>query len=102
MRIFAFTAFILFTAFCIIAAVSNRTLVFFSLHPLPIGGDVPLYFLLFAGIFIGLGAGGLVMVVKSIKQVRHNHQQNKKIRELSKIIIDLENQIKPPTLSDNS
>ncbi|NOZ66742.1 MAG: LapA family protein [Alphaproteobacteria bacterium] len=93
MRILAFAAFVIFTAFCIIAAVSNRTDVFFSLHPLPFGWDVPLYMILFAGIFIGLGAGALVMTIKSVKQAHHNRQQIKKIR-------DLEKQLKEVTTPD--
>jgi len=84
MRILAFAAFVIFTAFCIIAAVSNRTNVFFSLSPLPFGWDVPLYMVLFAGIFIGLGAGALVMTIKSIAQARHNRRQAKRIRDLEK------------------
>ncbi len=89
MRILAFAAFIFFTAFCIIAAVSNRTDVFFSLHPLPFGWDVPLYVILFAGIFIGLGAGALVMTIKSVKQAHLNRQHSKKIRNLEKQLKDV-------------
>ena len=102
MRIIALTAFVLFTAFCIIVAVSNRTTVFFSLHPLPIGGDVPLYLLLFAGIFIGLGAGAMVVMVKSVKHAHQNRQHVKKIRELTKTIHDIENQARDSSSPDNS
>lgn len=95
MRIFSLAAFVVFTAFCVIVAVSNRDIVSFSLHPLPFMWDMPLYLLLFAGIFIGLGAGALVVVGKSLKYSHHNRQQTKKIR-------DLENQVKDLTPPENS
>ncbi len=89
MRIFPLVAFFLFTAFCVIVAVSNRNIVSVSLHPLPFQWEMPVYLLLFAGIFIGLGAGALVVMGKSLKQAQHNHGQNKKIRELEKQVKDL-------------
>ncbi|PCI31832.1 MAG: hypothetical protein COB54_08895 [Alphaproteobacteria bacterium] len=89
MRIFTFAAFILFTAFCVIVAVANRTIVSFSLDPLPFAWDMPLYILLFAGIFIGFGAGALVMMAKSVKHAHHNRQQSKKITALEQQVTDL-------------
>lgn len=89
MRIFSLAAFILFTVLCVIVAVSNRDIVTFSLHPLPFIWNMPLYLLLFAGIFIGLGAGALVMVGKSLKQASHNRKQVKKIRDLETQVKDL-------------
>lgn len=88
MRLFTLAAFILFTAFCIIVAVSNRSIISFSLYPLPFQWDMPQYLLLFAGIFIGLGAGALVMMVKSIKQGHHNRKQTRKIRTLESQVKD--------------
>lgn len=90
MRIFSLAAFIIFTAFCVIVAVSNRTIVSFSLDPLPFAWEMPLYLLLFAGIFIGLGAGALVVIGKSVKQSHHNHKQTKKIHELENQVKDLD------------
>lgn len=89
MRILSLAAFIIFTAFCVIVAVSNRTVISFSLDPLPLAWDMPLYLLLFAGIFIGLGAGTLVVVGKSIIQAQQNLRQNRKISELESQIKDL-------------
>jgi len=89
MRMIYLAAFILFTIFCIIVAVANRTLVTFSLFPLPLSWDLPLYLLLFIGIFIGLGAGALVVMAKSIKQASHNRKQSKKIRELETQVTDI-------------
>jgi len=86
MRIFTVAAFVIFTAFCVIVAVSNRTMVSFSLQPLPFALDMPLYLLLFAGIFIGLGAGALVVMAKTLKQASHNRALDKKIRDLEKQI----------------
>lgn len=89
MRIFNLAAFLIFTAFCIIVAVSNRAVVSFSLDPLPFSSDLPLYWLLFMGIFIGLGAGALVVIGKSIKQAQQYHKQAKKIRALENQIAEL-------------
>lgn len=102
MRIFSFAAFIIFTAFCVIVAVSNRTIVSFSLHPLPFVWDMPLYLLLFAGIFIGLGAGAMVVVGKSLKQSHNNRKQTKKIRDLENQIKDLGETVKDLTPPENS
>lgn len=89
MRFIYLIAFVLFTAFCIIFGVSNRDMVPFSLHPLPFSGELPLYLLLFIGIFIGLGAGSLVVMAKSMKQIQQNRKQTKKIRELEQKVQDL-------------
>ncbi|MCF6216366.1 MAG: LapA family protein [Emcibacter sp.] len=100
MRIISLAAFIIFTAFCIIVAVANRVDVTFSLAPLPFAWDLPLYILLFAGIFIGLGAGSLVVIAKSVRHARHNRQQTKIIRELEKQIKDQKKDI-PPAVDAN-
>ncbi len=102
MRIFTLAAFIIFTALCIIVAVSNRNIISFSLHPLPFQWDMPVYLLLFAGIFIGLGAGAMVMMAKSIKQSHHNRQQTKKIQTLENKISDLGKSVKELTPPENS
>jgi len=94
MRIFSLAAFVIFTLFCAIVAVSNKTIVTFSLHPFPVTWDVPLYLLLFLGIFIGLGAGALVVMGKSFKHARHSRQQAKIIRE-QKIQIESLTSLKP-------
>lgn len=95
MRMIYLAAFIVFTVFCIIVAISNGTVVSFSLQPLPFTLDLPLYLVLFAGIFIGLGAGSLVVMSKTIQQSRHNRKQ-------IKIIRDLENLAKNPEPPEGS
>lgn len=89
MRIFTLAAFVIFTIFCTIVAVSNKDIVTFTLRPLPFTWDLPLYFLLFFGIFIGLGAGALVVMGKSFKHARHSRQQAKIIRAQDIQIKDL-------------
>lgn len=89
MRIFTLAAFIIFTAFCTIVAVSNRTVVNVSLHPLPFAWDMPLYLMLFLGIFIGLMAGAIVMMGKSFTHAQLKRRQNKQIRDLEKQISEL-------------
>ncbi len=91
MRIFTLAAFIIFTAFCTIIAVSNRTVVSVSLHPLPFAWDMPLYLMLFFGIFIGLTAGAIVVMGKSFTHAQIKRAQNKQIRDLEKQITELKN-----------
>ncbi len=100
MRMITLAAFIIFTAFCIIVAVANRVEVTFSLAPLPFVWDLPLYILLFAGIFIGLGAGSLVVIMKSIRHARHNRKQRQIIRKLEQQIKDQTKDIAPAESAD--
>ncbi|PHZ83946.1 LapA family protein [Paremcibacter congregatus] len=100
MRYLTLALFTLFTLFCIIVAVANRTAVSFSLYPLPFQWDLPLFALLFIGIFIGLGAGFGVVLLKSIKQARLTRQQNKKIRDLEQQVKNLTPAEKPETLPE--
>ena len=92
MRIIYLAAFIIFTIFCVIVGISNRTIISFSLQPLPLVWDMPLYYLLFAGIFIGLAAGSMVVIGKSIRQAAETRKQVRKIRDLERQIQEL----KPP------
>ena len=96
MRIFTLAAFIIFTAFCTIVAVSNRTAVSVSLHPLPFAWDMPLYLVLFFGIFIGLGAGAIVVVGKSFIHAQTKRKQSKQIRDLEKQVTELSPKEKIP------
>ncbi len=52
---------LIFVAF----AVANRHGVTVSLDPMPLSVDAPLYGLVFAGIFIGLIAGGLIAWIRA-------------------------------------
>lgn len=98
MRFIYLAAFVVFTVFCIIVAVSNRSVVAFSLDPLPVILDMPLYLVLFVGILLGFGAGALVVMAKSIRQSRHDRTQIKKIRDLEMRLKDLapDTEKKPP------
>jgi len=89
MRIITFAAFLVFTIFCIIVGVSNRGLIPFSLSPLPIEGEMPLYLVLFIGIFIGLGAGMMVLIIKSFKYAHQTRKQTKKIQSLEQQVKEL-------------
>ncbi len=89
MRFIYLAAFVVFTVFCVIVAVSNRAVVAFSLDPLPVILDMPLYLVFFTGIFIGLGAGAMVVMTKTIRQARHNSRQARKTRDLEKRLKDL-------------
>ncbi len=89
MRIIYLAAFVIFTIFCVIVGISNRTIISFSLHPLPLAWDMPLYYLLFAGIFIGLAAGSMVVIGKSIRHAAGTRKQQKKIRDLERRIQEL-------------
>ncbi|MCF8473248.1 MAG: lipopolysaccharide assembly protein LapA domain-containing protein [Emcibacter sp.] len=102
MRIFYLSGFILFTALCVIIAVSNKTLITFSLDPMPFTWELPIYLLLFIGIFIGLGIGIIVMIIKSLKYRSQTRKQTKKINALTDEIQNLENEIKNLSLPENS
>ena len=52
---------LIFVAF----AVANRQGVTISLDPMPVSMDAPLYGLVFAGIFLGLIAGGLIAWIRA-------------------------------------
>ena len=52
---------LIFVAF----AVANRQGVTISLDPMPVSIDAPLYGLVFAGIFLGLIAGGLIAWIRA-------------------------------------
>lgn len=86
MRFFFYAAFILFTALCIIIAVSNNTPVIFSLEPLPVNIAMPAFGLVFLGIFIGLIGGWIVSIFSGIRHARRHRLADKKIKELEKQI----------------
>lgn len=84
MRFIFYAAFILFTLFCVIIAVSNGTSVLFSLEPLPVNLQMPAYGLVFLGIFIGLIGGWVVSIYSGIHHARRHRLADKKINELQK------------------
>ncbi|MBT5185784.1 MAG: DUF1049 domain-containing protein [Kordiimonadaceae bacterium] len=86
MRFISYAAFILFTIFCIIIAVSNGDIVNFSLAPLPINISMPAYMLVFIGILLGLLGGWMVSILSGIRHARRHRIANKKIQELEKQI----------------
>lgn len=49
-------------------ALANRTVTFFSLSPLPFQIEAPLYLLLFAALFIGLGFGSFAAWQASLRR----------------------------------
>jgi len=86
MRFITYVAFITFTLLCIIIAVSNNSLVNFSLEPLPINIVIPIFWLVFIGIFIGLLGGWFVSIYSSISHAKRRRLTDKKIKELEKKI----------------
>ena len=86
MRFIFYAAFILFTCFCVIIAVSNNSPVVFSLSPFPVNISMPAFGLVFLGIIIGLGGGWIVSISSGIGHARRHRLANKKIKELEKQI----------------
>lgn len=82
MRFIFYVAFILFTGFCIIIAVSNGSPVMFSLEPLPVNIEMPAFWLVFLGLFIGLIGGWVVSIYSGIRHARRHRLADKKIKEL--------------------
>jgi uncharacterized integral membrane protein len=87
MRFIAYVAFFLFTLLCIIVALSNSTQVVFSLYPLPIEQQMPVFMLFFIGVFVGLFGGWVVSILSGIRHARRH-------REAAKTILNLEKQLK--------
>jgi uncharacterized integral membrane protein len=86
MRFISYAAFILFTLFCIIIAVSNGDIINFSLNPLPVNISMPAYMLVFIGILLGLLGGWMVSILSGIRHARRHRVADKKIQELEKQI----------------
>ena len=82
MRFLFYAAFLIFTLFCIIVAVSNGDSINFSLNPLPINMTMPAFMLVFIGIIIGLVGGWCVSIFNGIKHARRHRVADKKIKEL--------------------
>jgi len=69
---------IIFVAF----AIANRHDVTVSLDPTPLAIEVPLYGLVFAGIFVGLLAGGLITWARAGKVRRQLREERRHVRRL--------------------
>jgi len=82
MRFIFYVAFILFTIFCVVIAVSNGELVSFSLNPFPLNITMPAYGLVFMGIFIGLFGGWIVSIAGGIRHARRHRIADKNIKAL--------------------
>ncbi|MAU41389.1 MAG: hypothetical protein CMF31_07185 [Kordiimonas sp.] len=65
-------------------AVANRHEVIFSLSPLPFDITLPVYLLIFIGLFLGLIAGGFVSVMARWRYRRLLRRQDKDIKRLEK------------------
>ncbi|MBT5073496.1 MAG: LapA family protein [Kordiimonadaceae bacterium] len=89
MRFIFYAAFIVFTCFCVIIAISNSAPVLFSLEPLPVNLQMPAYGLVFLGIFIGLLGGWIVSIYSAVRHARKHRLADKKIKEL-------QNELKKP------
>ncbi len=102
MRFIMYAAFILFTAFCVIIAVSNGDTILFSLEPIPFNMEMPAYGLVFLGILIGLGGGWIVSFLSGIRHARRHRTADNKIKELEKKLNTKETENIKLSNSDNS
>lgn len=84
MRIIALAAFLIFTLFCIILAISNQQEITLTFSPFPLSISMPAFMLVFCGILIGLGAGWIVSIITSIKQATRQRCLQKRIKQLEK------------------
>ncbi len=77
---------LIFVAF----AIANRHAVTLSLDPTPLSIQVPLYGLVFAGIFIGLIAGGVIAWWRAGRWRRQLRDEQRKVRRLEAELRDSE------------
>ena len=99
---FVYAAFILFTTFCVIVAVSNGDPIIFSLDPIPFAVEMPAYGLVFLGILIGLGCGWVVSFISGVRHARRHRTAENKIKELEKKLNSHESANNNLSNSDNS
>ena len=69
---------VIFVAF----AIANRQAVTLSLDPAPLSIEAPLFGLIFAGVFAGLVAGGLIAWVRVGRWRRRLRDEQKTVRRL--------------------
>jgi uncharacterized integral membrane protein len=69
---------VIFVAF----AIANRQAVTLSLDPAPLSIEAPLFGLIFAGVFAGLVAGGLIAWVRAGRWRRRLRDEQKTVRRL--------------------
>lgn len=72
----------LLAAVLIVFALANRAPVAVSLWPFRYEAELPLFFVFFVGLFVGLALAGLLLALKS---VRHHFELRKTRKEKSEI-----------------
>lgn len=77
---------VVFVAF----AIANRQTVILSLDPMPLSIEAPLYGLIFAGVFAGLLAGGLIAWARAGRWRRQVREEQRAVRRLEAALRDAE------------
>ncbi len=85
--------FILITLVFVAFIVANRHGVMISLAPLPYSAELPLYIVLFAGIFIGFMFAGFVGVIKRLQGAVEHHGLKKESGRLKQQVENLEGEL---------
>ena len=78
----------------IVFAVANRQSVTLSLWPFPAEvPDVPLFFVLFGGIFIGMALAGLITAYRGVRHYSEMRSAKKETSRLAGEVDDLESEL---------
>ena len=85
--------FIIITLIFVAFIVANRQGVMVSFAPLPYSGELPLYIVLFAGIFIGFLFAGWVGVIKRFQGAVERHGLKKESGRLKQQVESLEGEL---------
>ncbi|MCH7806046.1 MAG: LapA family protein [Proteobacteria bacterium] len=99
MKTFKSVPLILLSILLVIISVANREPVTVSLWPFPIEiSEVPLFFVFFAGIFVGLFLAGILLAFKGVRHYVDMRGARKEADKQSKEIDTLESELdkKPP------
>ena len=84
---------IILMALLVIFAVANRQSVVVSLWPFPWEAGMPLFFVLFLGIFIGLGLAAIIMTIKGVRHRSALRSAEKESSRLSGEVETLEGEL---------
>lgn len=73
---------------CVLVALANTLVVPFSLEPLPLDIEIPVFGIVFISFFFGLLVGALFLAINKLRSRRQIRLLNKRITELEDQLYD--------------